>query len=77
MPEGRVGSKGELFPPKELRKKVGLDANSRVRYTVEDGRLVVESIPDLDQLMSQRPQVEISLAEFKRFRRELSRKSEA
>ena len=77
LPEGRVGSKGELFPPKDLRDKAGLRPSSRVSYTVEDRRLVVEPIPSLEELMAEPPVVEISPAEFKKFRRELSKKAES
>lgn len=77
LPEGRVGSKGELFPPKDLRDKARLRPLSRVSYTVEDGRLVIEPIPSLEELMAEPPVVEMSPAEFKRFRRELSKKAES
>jgi len=75
--EGRVGSKGELFPPKELRDRAGLKPSSRVTYAVEEGKLVVEPIPTLGNLMAEPPMVEISAIEFKRFRRQLSKKAEA
>jgi bifunctional DNA-binding transcriptional regulator/antitoxin component of YhaV-PrlF toxin-antitoxin module len=75
LPEGRVGTKGELFPPKELREQAGLEPSSRVSYRVEDGRLIVERIPNLDELLVKQPSVEISLAEFRRFRRELSKRA--
>lgn len=77
LPEGRVGTKGELFPPKKLREQAGLEPSSRVSYRVEGGRLIVERIPSLDELLAKRPSVEISLAEFKRFRHELTKRAEA
>jgi len=72
----RVGSEGELFVPKELRDKAGLSPARRVIYKLEEGRLVVEPIPALDDLLAQKPEVEITTAEFKRHRRELSKKTE-
>ena len=77
MPEGRVGTKGELFPPKNLREQAGLKPYSKVNYRVEGGRLIVESIPRLHELMKQPSDVEISISEFKHSRRELSRRAEA
>jgi len=77
LPEGRVGSKGELFPPKKLREQAGLKPYSRVNYRLEGGRLIVESIPSLHELLKQPSDVEISLSEFKRSRRELSERAEA
>jgi len=74
--ESRVGTKGELFPPKQIREQAGLKPLSRVIYRAERGRLIVERVPSLSELLMKRPTVEISLAELKQFRRELSGQSE-
>ena len=77
MSKSRVGSKGELFPPKEIREKLGLRAHVKVIYKVEEGRLVVEPIPNLEDVLKEPPSVEVTLEEFHGFRRELSRKAES
>ncbi|MBS7645594.1 MAG: AbrB/MazE/SpoVT family DNA-binding domain-containing protein [Candidatus Bathyarchaeia archaeon] len=77
MPESRVGSKGELFPPKEIREKLGLTPHKKVIYKVEGGRLIVEAIPTLEEVLGEDPSIEISLEEFHSFRRELSRSAES
>jgi bifunctional DNA-binding transcriptional regulator/antitoxin component of YhaV-PrlF toxin-antitoxin module len=77
MHERRVGSKGELFPPKEIREKLGLRAHARVIYRIEDGRLVVESVPSLEEVLKEPPSVELTLEEFHRHRKELSWKAES
>jgi len=77
MPESRVGSKGELFPPKEIREKLGLRPRVKVIYKVVDGRLLVEPVPSLEEVLKEPPSVEITLEEFHAFRRELSGKAEA
>jgi len=74
--ESRVGSKGELFPPKEVREALGLRPHVKVLYKVEEGRLLVEPVPSLEQVLKEPPVVEITLEEFHAFRRELSRKAE-
>jgi bifunctional DNA-binding transcriptional regulator/antitoxin component of YhaV-PrlF toxin-antitoxin module len=76
MSKNRVGSKGELFPPKEIREKLGLHAHKRVLYKVEGGRLIVEPIPSLEEILKEPPIVEITIEEFHKFRRELSQKAE-
>jgi len=76
MAESRVGSKGELFPPKEIREKLGLKPHSRVIYKVEDGRLIVEPVPNLEEVLSEPPSVEITLEEFHSFRKELSKRAQ-
>jgi AbrB family looped-hinge helix DNA binding protein len=77
MQKSRVGSKGELFPPKEIREKLGLRAHARVIYKIEDGRLVVEPVPSLEQTMKEPSSVETTLEEFHKHRKELSRKAES
>jgi AbrB family looped-hinge helix DNA binding protein len=77
MQKSRVGSKGELFPPKEIREKLGLRAHARVIYKIEDGRLVVEPVPSLEQAMKEPSSVETTLEEFHKHRKELSRKAES
>jgi len=75
--ESRVGSKGELFPPKEIREMLGLRPRVKVIYQVVDGRLLVEPVPSLEEVLKETPSIEITLEEFHAFRRELSRKAES
>jgi bifunctional DNA-binding transcriptional regulator/antitoxin component of YhaV-PrlF toxin-antitoxin module len=73
----RVGSKGELFPPKEIREELGLQVHVKVIYKIEAGRLVVEPIPSLEEVLKERSSVEITLEEFRKHRKELSRKAKS
>jgi bifunctional DNA-binding transcriptional regulator/antitoxin component of YhaV-PrlF toxin-antitoxin module len=77
MQKSRVGSKGELFPPKEIRERLGLRAHARILYRIEDGRLVVERIPTLEEALKETPSVETTLEEFHKLRKEISRKAES
>ena len=77
MQKSRVGSKGELFPPKEIREKLGLYANTKIIYKIEAGRLVVEPILSLEEVLKESPLVQITLEEFHKHRKELSRKAES
>jgi len=77
MSKRRVGSKGELFLPKDVREKLGLRAHVKVIYKIEDGRLVVEPVPGLEDVLKEPPSVEVTLEEFHGFTRELSRKAES
>jgi len=70
-------SKGELFPPKKIREKLGLKPHTKVIYRVEGGRLIVEPIPSIEDVLKESPFIEITLKDFHRFRRELSRKVES
>jgi bifunctional DNA-binding transcriptional regulator/antitoxin component of YhaV-PrlF toxin-antitoxin module len=76
MQKSRVGSKGELFPPKEIRRRLGLRAHTKVIYKIESGRLIVEPVPSLEEVLKESLPVEITLEEFHKHRKELSRKAE-
>jgi len=76
MKQSRVGSKGELFPPKEIREKLKLNPHTKVIYKIEAGRLIFEPIPSLKEVLEEKPSVEISFEEFHKQRKELSTKAE-
>jgi bifunctional DNA-binding transcriptional regulator/antitoxin component of YhaV-PrlF toxin-antitoxin module len=46
-----VGKKGEIFTTKEIRVKAGLKEGGRVRATVVAGKLVVEAVPSLEEVL--------------------------
>ncbi len=77
MQKSRVGSKGELFPPKNIREKLGLHAHTQVIYKIEDDRLIVEPIPSLQEVFNEPSAIEITLKEFHKHRKELSKKAES
>jgi AbrB family looped-hinge helix DNA binding protein len=76
LSESRVGSKGELFPPKDIRERLGLRPHTKVIYRVVDGSLIVEPVPRLEDVLAEGTVVEITLEEFYSDREELSRKAE-
>ena len=75
--EKQVGSKGEIFPPKEIREKLGLRPGVKINLKVEDSKLIVRPIPRVNDLLKEPAQVEVTLQEFHTFRRELSKKAES
>ena len=77
LKESRVGSKGELFPPKEIRDKLGLKPHTKVIYKVENGRLIVEPVPSLEEVLEEPPAIEVTPEELKAFRRKLSKEAES
>lgn len=74
--ESRVSLKGELFPPKDIRERLGLRPRTKVLYRIDNGRLIVEHVPSLKELMSKEPIVTITVEEFRSFREELSKRAE-
>ncbi len=75
--EGKVGSKGELFPSKKIREAIGLKKNQKIKYSVIHGRLIIEIIPDPIMLLSQPPKVKLSWKEFKKDRLTFSKELES
>ncbi|TFG17457.1 MAG: hypothetical protein EU530_10565 [Promethearchaeota archaeon] len=72
MITGIVGSKGELFPPKSIREKMGLKKGQKIVYRVLNGRLIVEKYIELEEILSKSAKMEISFDELKKDREELS-----
>lgn len=77
MQKTRIGSKGEIFPPKEIREKLGLTPGTEVDLQIKDSTLIVRPIPTVIDLLKEPPQMTISLEEFHKFRRELSKRAES
>ena len=71
-----VGSKEELYPPKKIRRALGLRPGMKVKYTLEGRKLVVEPIPSVADLLEMEPTATISLEEFHNHRRQLSSRLE-
>ncbi len=72
MSVGKVGSKGELFPPKELRIQAGLIEGQKVTYRVVNGRLMVERLLSPEEIFNKPSKVVVSFDEIKRERLQLS-----
>jgi len=72
---GKVGSKGELFPPKDLRIKIGLKEGQTVLYRVFNGRMIVEKLLTIDEVLSKPSKTKISINELKEDRFKLSKEA--
>jgi AbrB family looped-hinge helix DNA binding protein len=77
MQKTRVGSKGEIFPPKEIREKLGLRPRTEITYKIEGTKLIVEPVPSLRDVLTRPTLVEETLADVKKFRRELGKSAES
>lgn len=72
MYKGKVGSKGELFPPKEIREQINLKAGQAIIYRILNGRLIVERILTPEEILEKPSKTIISLDEIKKDRGRLS-----
>ena len=71
MQDGQVGPNGELIPPKEIMEKLGLHPRTKVTYKIESGRLIIEPIPSLKEVLQKKPVVEITLDEAKKIQKRI------
>jgi bifunctional DNA-binding transcriptional regulator/antitoxin component of YhaV-PrlF toxin-antitoxin module len=74
--ESVVGSKEELYPPKDIRRALGLRPGMKVRFRVEGKRLVVEPVPTVDDLLKMETSVSVTLKEMREDRKRLSKRLE-
>ena len=69
--KGVVGKKGELFPPKEIREKLGLESGKEVVYRVEGGRRSIETILDIVTVIKMPKYGKTTVKEFEKERKEI------
>lgn len=72
---GVVGKKYDLYPPKKIRKKLGLKPGQKVLYSVEKGKLVIEVIPSVEEAEKLPKFAKTSVEEFEKFTKELGERT--
>ena len=60
-----VGNKGEIYTNSTLRKRVGIKKRGKVKANVSDGKLIIEPMPSLEELINA-PVIEIGVREAER-----------
>jgi len=67
MSEGTllVGKRGEIYTDEKLRKAAGIKKGGRVKATVTNGRLIIEPLPSLEDLLRS-PMVTMSAKQAER-----------
>lgn len=68
----KVGSKGEIFPPKEIRKKLGLKPDQPISMTIQDDKLIIKKIYSIEEILKTPPKTKISYHAWKEFKKDLS-----
>jgi len=71
MNVGKIGKKGQIVIPKEIRKKYNIKTGDAILFKVQEGKLILEKIQEKmkDILKSSKP-IEQSLVFQKRLRDE-------
>ncbi len=72
----KVGSKGEIFPPKEIREILGLEKDQPILLTTQNNLLIIRKLHTVEELLASPPKVTISKHAWKQFRKQLSKDAE-
>jgi len=72
----KIGSKGEIFPPKDLRKKLGFEPDQPIILYVHNDQLIIRKVHSIEELLKSPPKVKISYHAWKQFKEELSEEYE-
>jgi len=68
----KIGSKGEIFPPKEIREYLGLTQNQPIIMSIQEDKLIIRKLHSLEKILAEPPKVTISYHAWKEFRNTLS-----
>ncbi len=68
----KIGSKGEIFPPKEVREKLGFKKGETIILSIHRGKMLVRVVKSLDELLDEPAKKTISYHAWKKFRSNLS-----
>ncbi len=71
-----VGNKGEIYTNSTLRKRVGIKKGGKVKAKVSDGKLIIEPMPSLEELINA-PVVKIGVREAERLSEEAQKEAGA
>ena len=66
----KVGSKGEIFPPKEVREYLGFQPNQTLILKVYRNRLILEKFVALEEILKQPATAKISYHALKQIKSE-------
>ncbi len=68
---GKIGSKGELYPPKKIREYLGFSPETRIEFIITpNGDLLVKKIPLLKDILKEKIVAKVTIEEFKKTSKE-------
>ncbi len=69
----KVGKKGEIYTTKELREYVGIKPSGYVLARVVEGRLIIEPVETLEDIIDKPKKIKLTVEEFERLSMEAQR----
>lgn len=73
----KIGSKGEIFPSKEIRDLLGLQKDQTFILTVYKNLLIIRKLHSIEELSSSPPIVTVSIHAWEQFQKQLSKDAES
>lgn len=55
-----VGKRGEIYTDEKLRRRVGIRKGGQVRATVVDGKLIIEPLDTIEDIIKRKPLISTS-----------------
>ncbi len=72
---GKVGNKGEMYLPVEIRKKLDLHPGTRIKFIVlPNGKLYIDKIPSLEDILDKEPLLHVSFEDVEKLSEEMQSK---
>lgn len=68
----KIGSKGEIFPPKEIRERLGFAPDQVVVVTTIGNKMIVRKITSPLETLKEPPKGKITYQALKKFRQSLN-----
>ena len=66
----KVGSKGEIFPPKEIREYLGLTSDQTIIVSVVNNKLIIRKVYSFQEILERPAKVKISREAWKQLKKE-------
>lgn len=74
---GKVGSKGELYPPKKIRKLIGFEPETKVEFMVTpNGELLVKKIESTEDILKMDPIAKVKVNEIEKISESMQNEGE-
>lgn len=68
----KIGSKGEIFPPKKVRERLGFEPNQPILLYIHQDQLIVRKLHSIEEILNTPPKTKISYHAWKQFKDELT-----
>lgn len=66
----KMGLKGEIIPPKEVRKTLGLTSNQPILVKVYSNRMIIQKLESVEEILNKPASAKISYHALKQLKSE-------